>query len=229
MENFKRFALYYAPPAGAFAEMAAAWLGWDAAAGRTVAQPDLPGLPGPAATLTAAPRKYGFHGTLKPPFRLAEGVGAADLHAGCQALAARLAPVEMSHIALTRIGGFLCFTAQGDTAPLQAFAAEVVADLDRFRAPLTEAEIARRRPDRLSPRQKALLDQWGYPYVMEEFQFHLTLTDDLAPDVADATARVLEPHFAPILPQPFRIDDLCLFGEAADGQFHILHRYPLSA
>ena len=67
----KRYAVYYAPQARGFAMAAASWLGWDLLAGRTVAQPV---LPVPLADWTAEPRKYGFQGTLKPPFRLIEGV-----------------------------------------------------------------------------------------------------------------------------------------------------------
>ena len=36
----KRYAIYYAPPPGGFAQAGAAWLGWDAASGQPVAQPD---------------------------------------------------------------------------------------------------------------------------------------------------------------------------------------------
>lgn len=225
MEKMKRFAVYYAPPAGAFADRASAWLGWDAAAGRAVPQPDL-GLP--AAAITGEPRRYGFHGTIKPPFRLAEGRDAAALRAALAALAARLAPVELPGLRLTNLDGFLALVPEGDTAALRALAAEAVRALDPFRAPLTAAEIARRRPERLSPRQRALLDRWGYPFVMEEFRFHVTLTDRLpAPQAADAERR-LAAHFAPVLPRPFRLEALCLFGEAEDGRFHLLHRYPLS-
>jgi hypothetical protein len=38
----------------------------------------------------------------------------------------------------------------------------------------------------------------------------------------------LAAHFAPVLPHPFRIEDLCLFGEDAAGRFHLLHRYALA-
>lgn len=116
---------------------------------------------------------------------------------------------------------------QGDTGPLQALAARVVTGLDHFRAALIPAEIARRRPDRLALRQAELLGLWGYPYVLEEFQFHLTLSDDLSPEVADATARALMPYLEPVLPRPFRIEDLCLFGEDAKGRFHLLERFAL--
>lgn len=223
----KRYAIYYAPEAGAFADAAAAWLGWDVQAGQAVAQPQLD-LPQPLADITAEPRKYGFHGTIKPPFRLAEGVTPDLLQATCASLAASLRPVTLPGLQMVNLEGFLALVPQGDTAALQALAAEVVRVLDPYRAPLTAAEIARRRPDRLTPRQRDLLAVYGYPYVMEEFRFHLTLSGPLGDDeaiVTEAAAR----HFAGMVPQPFRLADLCLFGEDAMGRFHLLHRYALTA
>lgn len=225
MDMMKRYAVYYAPPQGTFASRASAWLGWDAATGQPLTPPEL-GLP--AAEITRDPRKYGFHGTLKPPFRLAEDRDAEGLHRAMTDLAGRLAPVTLPGLRLASLGGFLALVPKGDTAPLQALAATVVAALDGFRAPLTEAEIARRRPEHLTPRQRELLRLWGYPYVMEEFRFHLTLTDRLEEPLAGEAARILDAHFAPVLPQPFKVSELCLFGEAEDGRFHLLHRYTLS-
>lgn len=143
-------------------------------------------------------------------------------------LAGNLAPVSLPGLRLARIGGFLALVPEGDAAPLAALAARVVAELDPFRAPLTGSEIARRRPERLSPRQRELLDLWGYPFVMEEFRFHLTLTDRLEPACADRTEAALTAFFAPVLPRPFQLRDLCLFGEGRDGLFRLLHRYTLS-
>lgn len=228
MKQMKRYAIYYAPEAGLFAEQAAAWLGWDAASGTAVPQPDLPALPRPLSVLTAEPRKYGFHGTLKPPFRLAEGETPQGLMAAVAALAARLPACEMDGLALTRLGRFLALCPTGDTAGLEHLAAEVVRRLDSFRAPLTEDEIARRRPERLTHRQRELLDLWGYPFVMEEFRFHLTLTGGLDPWEMPVVETALIERFAPVQPAPFRVSDLCLFGEAEDGRFHLLHRYALT-
>lgn len=228
MENFARYAIYYAPAPGAFADFAACWLGWDAVAGREMPHPALPGLSRPLADLTAAPRKYGFHGTVKPPFHLAPGTDVAGLHQAAKALCAGLAPVSLPGLALHRLGGFVALTPEGDQTALAALAARVVEGLDAFRAPPTEAEIARRRPERLNPRQRRYLAQWGYPYVMDEFQFHLTLTDDIGPALADEVETVLSPLLPGILPRPFVVDDLCLFGQATDGRFHLLHRYTLS-
>lgn len=226
MSDYKRFAVYYAPEPGALADFAAAWLGWDPVAAVPVAHPDLPGMPLPVAEITATPRKYGFHGTLKPPFRLTGT--REDLEADLAALAARLAPAEMPGLELSRLGAFLALTPRGDTAPLAVLAAACVRELDSHRAPPGEAELERRRKARLSPRQEDYLAQWGYPYVLDEFRFHLTLTGRLAPDAGEAVATALRPTVAPLLPEPFRVSHLCLFGEAEDGYFHLLHRYALT-
>lgn len=224
----KRYAIYFAPRPGPFARAAAHWLGWDPASGQACAQPSLAPLPRPLADMTAAPRRYGFHGTLKPPFRLAGGCDAEGLREALDTLAARLAPVSLPGLRLNLLSRFLALTPEGDTTALNTLAARTVEALEPFRALLTEAEIARRRPALLSPRQRDLLAQFGYPYVMEEFHFHLTLSDALTPDEAAILAPLAETHFAPVLPHPFSVADLCLFGEDGEGRFHLLHRAALA-
>ncbi|MDB5659906.1 MAG: hypothetical protein JWS10_2521 [Cypionkella sp.] len=224
----KRYAVYYAPKAGAFAEAAAAWLGWDAQKGCAVGQPAV-ALPRSLANITAEPRKYGFHGTLKPPFRLADGVSFDDLSNAVASVAARLHPLVMAGLEMVNLQGFLALVPQGDLAPLQALAAEVVGLLEPCRAALSPPEIARRKPDSLTVRQRELLAIYGYPYVMEQFRFHLTLTGTLADAELAAVTRAALAHIKAVLPRPFRLDDLCLFGEDDRGQFHLLHRYSLSA
>lgn len=228
MSGYRRYAIYYAPRAGAFADAMASWLGWDVEKGRAVAHPELAGLPASVADLTAAPRKYGFHGTIKAPFRLAEGVSEADLQREVAALAAALPALRMPGLALHRLKGFLALLAEGEETELLALGAEVVSRLDHLRAPLTEAEIAKRRPERLTPRQRNLLEVWGYPHVMEEFRFHLTLSGDLSEGLADQVAKVLRPWVEPVLPRPFVIEDLCLFGEDGEGRFHLVSRHALT-
>lgn len=228
MDGFRRYAIYFAPRDGAFAGAVASWLGWDPVAGAAVAHPRLDGLPAPVEMLTAEPRKYGFHGTIKAPFRLAQGVGRGDLEFAVARLAARLAPVVMPGLRLAALKGFVALLPEGDESDLLELGAEVVTRLDPLRAALTGAEVAKRRPERLSARQRALLDQWGYPYVMEEFRFHLTLTGNLDEMQEQAVIAVLEPWLAPILPRPFVIEDLCLFGEDAAGRFHLLSRHALT-
>lgn len=225
MNRMKRYAVYYAPEPGRFAAAAAGWLGWDAAGGRSVAQP---ALPVPLADWTTEPRRYGFHGTLKPPFQLAEGVTPDQLAAALTDLARTLPAVTMAGLELVELDGFLALVPVGDPAPLGALAAAVVSGLDRFRASLTETEVARRSPHRLTPRQRDHLAAYGYPFVMEEFRFHLTLSGRLSGTELAALRPLASDHFAPHLPLPFRIADLSLFGEAEAGRFHLLHRAPLA-
>lgn len=227
MNQMKRYAVYFAPRPGAFADRAGDWLGRDVETGAVRPQPDLPGLPAPAANLTVAPRRYGFHGTIRAPFRLGDGVTPAAVAERVAQLAAAHAPVICDGLHLQNLHGFLALTPHGDQSALLDLGAAVVRGTNDLRAPLTAAEIARRAPETLSPRQRQLLDDWGYPSVMEAFRFHLTLTDSLPPATAQATLPVLQAHLAPVLPRPFVLQDLCLFGEYADGLFHLLHRYAL--
>jgi putative phosphonate metabolism protein len=225
MEQMKRYAIYFAPPAGPLMQAAADWLGWDVEGGRTVPQPPIAGL----ADATAAPRKYGFHATLKAPFRLAEGVQPDDLAEAMAAQAAHLAPVTLDGLRIDVLAGrFLALRPEGDETALRDLCAEVVTRFEPFRAPLTTEEIARRNLSGLSPRQQELTARFGYPYVLEEFRFHMTLTGDLpAPDLARFAAEA-EAWFGPHLTRPFPIGQICLYGEDQAGRFHLLSRHTLS-
>ena len=128
---------------------------------------------------------------------------------------------------LTRLASFLALRPTGDLTALNQLAAAITSGLDAHRAPLTEAEIARRNPDRLTPYQRDMLDKWGYPHVMEDFRFHITLTSSLPDETLAEVEQVLHPHLEPILPRPFVIRQICLFGEQQDGSFRLMKRYPL--
>lgn len=226
MTNFKRFAVYYAPEPGPLADFGATWLGWDLAMGQPAAHPEIEGLD--IAALSATPRKYGLHGTIKPPFHLADGCDPEGLHSAMSALCNDLAPLSLGGLALTRLGGFLALTVTGDTTPMNVLAAHVVKTLDHFRAPPSDTELTRRRRANLSPRQEELLTLWGYPYVMEEFRFHITLTGKMPRDQAEAVRQRILPVIEPLLPRSFSVNSLCLVGEDDNGMFHLIHRYALS-
>ncbi|EAQ13337.1 putative phosphonate metabolism protein [Maritimibacter alkaliphilus HTCC2654] len=228
MEQFHRYAVYYAPDRGPFARFAAEWLGWCPLSGIEKPHPDVAGLPRPVEEITRTPRKYGFHGTIKPPFRLADGSSPEALQDDLSALARRLTPVRMGGLALKRLGGFVALVPEGDTSALAQLAGEVVEALDHHRAPAPASEIQRRRAAGLTPRQDELLMRWGYPYVMDEFRFHLTLTGKLDPDEAARTMAALDPYLTPLLPRPFALRDLCLFGEDETGRFQLIQRYALT-
>ncbi|SLN48349.1 hypothetical protein PSA7680_02485 [Pseudoruegeria aquimaris] len=226
--RFRRYAIYYTPETGPLASFGATWLGWDSAAGRRVAHPPAMGLPLPVEKLTERPRKYGFHGTLKPPFRMADGQDEDSLIAALETFAQSAAPVWIDALELARIGGFVALVPKGEKAGLSDLAARVVTEFDGFRAPPTPEELARRRSAGLTPAQDVLLARWGYPYVMDEFRFHLTLTSPMPKDVAEAVRRALTPIVAPFLPIPFIVAQLTLLGEAEDGFFHEIKRFDLT-
>ncbi|MEM8578592.1 MAG: DUF1045 domain-containing protein [Pseudomonadota bacterium] len=222
--EFTRYAVYHtAAPHSALAAFGAAWLGWDSAAGQRVPHLDVPGLD--VAALTQRPRKYGFHGTIKAPFRLAPGRRAAELADDLDCLTARAAPVRLDGLHLARLGRFLALVPVGEDAALRALAAQAVTALDHLRAPLSEAERAKYAARRLRPEEAALLERWGYPFVMEAFRFHMTLTGPLADDRAVMDA--LAPHVAALPLRPYTIDALTMMGEAPDGQFHEIARFAL--
>lgn len=221
---FRRYAVYYTPE-GALAEAGAAWLGWDVAKGARVDHPSIDGLD--AVALTATPRKYGFHGTIKPPFFLEEGTTAAGMQDHLAELCAGLSPIALDGLELTSLSGFVALRPRGDQSGLAALASEVVTQLDGFRAAPTEDELARRRKGgSLTEAQERHLANWGYPYVMDQFRFHITLTGRVE-EPADIAAR-LAPYFAPHLPKPFHVDNLTLVGQDPDGMFHEIQRYSLT-
>lgn len=223
---FLRYAIFYTPPPGVLADFCASWLGWSSDTGQHVPHPE--GTGADIGTLTEVPRKYGFHGTLKAPFRLADGRNVDELSEALAAYAAAQPPLMLEQMALQHHHGFLALRPNGDVTALRALAADIVQHFDGFRAPATAAEMARRRQSGLSARQDQNLINWGYPYVLDDFHFHLTLSGRLDQTAGRATIKVLERLLTPLLPQPFPIDHLTLLGQDRDGFFHVLHRYALT-
>lgn len=223
-----RYAIYYTAPQGALADFGASWLGWDIATGQEVPHPKLPGLSrSEISEVTQTPRKYGFHGTIKPPFRLAEGCDAQGLLHAFERAAGEVSPVTLDGLKLAQIGRFLALVVDGDQAPLADLAGHMVATLDAFRAPASDAELARRRAAGLTPAQDQMLLKWGYPYVFDAFKFHLTLTGQLYTGHASQIRDALAPVLTPILPRPFVVGDLTLVGEDSAGRFHEISRVAL--
>ncbi len=225
MDLMQRYAVYYAPREGAFAFRAN-----DLAGPRARQRPRSAAAGasriGDPRDITAEPRRYGFHGTIRAPFRPADGVSEALIRSTVAGLAASLAPVTCAGLKVEVLQGFIALTPLGCEAALLQLGAAVVEGTNDLRAPLTEAEIARRRPDRLSPRQRELLDRWGYPHVMEEFRFHLTLTDRCW------TPNPSAPRWRAISGQCCRSPSwsrtCACSAKIASGRFHLLHRYALT-
>ena len=156
----------------------------------------------PIAAITEKPRKYGFHGTLKAPFRLAEGVRESDLVTEATGLVSSKPAFEMPALQITRLGSFLAFIPQQPSAELQQLASSLVRELDTLRAPLNDAELVRRRSAGLTPAQEMLLTKWGYPYVMDEFRFHLTLSGKLQATELQSLKSILQNHTSHLTQTP---------------------------
>ena len=231
MDGYDRYAVYVAPdadsPLGRFGN---AWLGFEPRSGVDLPRPALVGLTeSDIRRATVAPARYGFHATLKPPFALAEGADVAALDRAVAGLAAALAPVDIPALRLARIDRFLALVPARPVAALDALAAECVAALDRFRAPEGPDRVRRRRAG-LTDRQAALLAEWGYPYVLDEFRFHLTLSGPSAAAERASVAAALDKVLGDILAAPLPVRDLALFGDPGGGKrFRLVKRYPLTA
>lgn len=227
----RRFAIYFAPPpASALAELGAELLGRDPETGEARPQPRLDGLdPDRFHAITEDARHYGFHATLKAPFALAEGVSGEALHAAAEAFAVSRAPATGPALALASIGGFLALVPSAGAPAVHGLADACVEAFDRFRAPLTAAELERRRRSPLTPTQDRHLERWGYPYVFDEFRFHMTLTARLTDKAEhDRVRTLLAERTAPVCIDPLRIDAIAVY-EQADRQspFLVTGRYPL--
>jgi putative phosphonate metabolism protein len=220
-----RIAIYYAPLSDdPLTTLSASWLGRDPITNAPVQQPALDGI----AEVTAEPRLYGFHATLKPPMRLLDGTEWRDLVGTMRGLAADVAPFALPPLAVADLDGFLALREMVPCPPLQALADACVERLDLFRAPLSADELTRRRRAKLSAEQDAMLMRWGYPYVFDSWFFHMTLTRRLSDAEKPGIRTAAEAWFAPALAVGRSVEDICLFTQAEpDGEFTMSERFRL--
>ncbi|MGY4347900.1 putative phosphonate metabolism protein [Bradyrhizobium sp. GM7.3] len=188
MTSFPRYAIYFAAGSdSALTRFGAELLGYDAYTGNELPFPaDASRLAPDWRDVTADPRKYGFHATLKAPMALASDRREVELVAACATFAGRARAIPVIRPVVDSISGFIAVIPGEPVGELQQLAADCARDFDSFRAPLSAEDRARRKPEKLSERQRHYLDRWGYPYVMEEFRFHMTLTGRLDVEAARA-------------------------------------------
>lgn len=226
-----RYAIYLAPPADTpLWAFGSSIIGYDAEMGVELVPPDLSGFdPVTWHELTAEPRRYGFHGTLKAPFRLADGKDEAALVTAVEALAHGHHVFELAGLEVQALGSFIAIVPGRPVPALLDLAADAVRELEPFRAPLSEAEVARRRPERLSQHQRELLEIYGYPYVLDEFRFHMTLTGSLAEDVRPHALNALSDAFAAANANlPVTVSDIAIYRQdEPSARFRLRHRAPL--
>jgi hypothetical protein len=231
--NPYRCAVYFVPEVhGDWWHAGSQWLGRCAASGVTYPPPVIDGVDATVfQACTADPRRYGWHATLKAPFRLAAGQSLLTVQSALRDLAHRLPAFDMPPLQVTRMGSFLALVPQGDLSQIQATAAACVTELHPLAEALSVADLARRRKTRLTPEQDRLLLAWGYPWVLDEFRFHMSLTgplNDLSPDAQNAVQAAASAHFE-VLPT-CRFGHLALFVEPQAGaSFELVDTMALSA
>ncbi|MBB2196860.1 MAG: DUF1045 domain-containing protein [Gluconacetobacter sp.] len=214
-----RYALYYAPePSDALWRAGCAWLGRDPATGLPV---EMPGL-ARRAPLTRSATRYGFHATLKAPMAL-NGPVTAFLD-DVAAFAASSSPFALPALRIVEEGGFTALRPAAPCPALQAFGDDCVRVFDTHRRPEDPQRTAE-RAGRCTDRQKALLHRWGYPYVFDEWHFHMTLADSvLPPDIRGE----MDALFTPALARERMVASLCVFHEPRPGApFTLLARCAL--
>lgn len=225
-----RYAIYYAPgPEEALHARASAWLGRDAITGEALARPEVPALSDlDLDALTADPRHYGFHATLKAPFELAPEKTEGDLLDAFHAFAAG-EPAFAADVTPQGLSAFIAFRLTGPSPAMQALHEGCVRAFEAYRAPLSEADLARRRKAGLSPVQDERLVAFGYPYIFEDFRFHMTLTGAVRDEALRSriTAALVE-HFAAVS-GVHHVDRLSLFKQETRGaDFHVLAQTALA-
>ena len=222
MTPFPRYAIYYTSAPGSDLErFGAQLLGYDAFGGKELPFPSgiIQSIPD-WRDLGRDPRKYGFHATLKAPLSLAPGKSEAELLAACAAFAATPRAIPVIRPVVGSISGFIAVIPADPPPELIQLAADCVSEFDLFRAPLTEPDRARRNPSQLTPRQREHLDRWGYPYVMDDFRFHMTLTGRLEVERCESLLKMLADRFAVIELPTLPIDRIAVF-----RQEHVFSRF----
>ncbi len=222
-----RYALYFTPPKDdPLTGAASIWLGRDAFTGEAYPAPEEDGMPAAEQfELTADPRRYGFHATIKAPFALASSVTERDLIAVVEDFAGRTPAFDVPELVLGQIGRFFALVPGFMHAPLQDFAASVVKSFEPFRAALSEADVTRRKPEQLTESQRSNLMRWGYPYVMGDFGFHMTLTGQVPEERSALMKSILEKRFADFIGRPLSISGLAVFIEEERGALFKIHSW----
>jgi hypothetical protein len=193
-----RYAIYYVPVAGSdFFRFGSAVLGYDCYSGETVERPpDLDIEPELWDKLTAEPRRFGFHATLKAPFHLSSSCKEAQLVSALHSFAGLGHAIPALTPAIRMLSGFAAVVPSAYSAAADTLAANSTTIFDAFRAPMSAQERARRVALGLNQAQIKKLDRWGYPYLFSDFRFHMTLTGKVGVQhrghVIDALQRVFQ-------------------------------------
>ncbi|GLQ86855.1 DUF1045 domain-containing protein [Dyella flagellata] len=213
-----RYAVYFCPTAGSeLGTFGHDWLTTDAIAGIAAER---------LRTLTSNVHRYGWHATLCAPFALAEQASYDELRSQVADIAQHTQTIELP-LHLQRLAGFLALRPSADERDINRLAEQCTRRLKALRAPTTEAAW-QRRAAKLDATELALFRQFGYPYVLDRYRFHLTLCAAASEEEESALRAWLSPRVASL--PPARIDALTICREAEPGQpFEPFERFALGA
>jgi hypothetical protein len=219
-----RYAIYFIPSADSPTyQRVSAWLGYSILQEQTLSQRELPADLHEFRGFTRHAALYGCHATLKPPFRLRAGLKEKHLLKIFKHFCRICRPIRCSGLRVDSIGRFLALTQSKNSKKLDELATDCVQTFDLFRDEISEAGFNKRQPEKLSPNQLKMLQQWGYPFVLDEFRFHITLSDPLPESSLSACKKALNNFLLPTFSDSFVIDSLSLCHQAHAGEpFRVL-------
>ncbi|WP_273242508.1 DUF1045 domain-containing protein [Hyphomonas atlantica corrig.] len=227
MNQAPRYAIYYTPAAQhPLYQLGSEWLGRDAYTGRYVTRREFSDLSEEDIDrLTSSPSHYGFHATMKAPFELRAGRTEAELLAHLEKFVVKQSAFDV-RLAVRPLGQFLALRMTENTEAMRSLHEGCVKDFDRFRAPLCYDDIERRRKANLSPKQDVRMLEWGYPYIFEDFRWHMTLSGRILSDnTRDKLLKLLEDLFQPVLAECHRVDGIAIFRQVdRHAPFNIIAR-----
>jgi hypothetical protein len=161
---------------------------------------------------------------------LAQGVDEEALIAAMRRYSDTAPSAAIEGLSVASIGPFLALRPIGDSAALNALASDIVRHFEPFRAPLTAPDRERRLKSPLTERQTDYLDRFGYPYVHEEFRFHMTLSGPLHADDRDVMLEFLSAACkAEVETMPLAINRIVLFRQNdPSSRFRIVNSVELA-
>lgn len=237
MKKYSRYAIYYAPPKeSSLEEFGRYWFGWDPLNAKLINNKrrinylnrfGIKNLINIDKNVLIA-KKYGFHGTLIPPFKLNKNYSTNTLFKKTEEIAKKLKKFKFYKFKLKKINNFYAFVQNKKNNKINKLSNRLVRELFKFRSPLTKKEIDRRNPSKLSKLQLNILYKWGYPYLMSEFNFHMTLASEVTGNKLYLELKKIERNKEIILNEINNFDKIYIFGENQKGMFENLENFSLS-
>jgi len=236
MKKYSRYAIYYAPPKeSSLEEFGRYWFGWDPLNAKLINNKrrinylnrfGIKNLINIDKNVLIA-KKYGFHGTLIPPFKLNKNYSTNTLFKKTEEIAKKLKKFKFYKFKLKKINNFYAFVQNKKNNNINKLSNRLVRELFKFRSPLTKKEIDRRNPSKLSKLQLNILYKWGYPYLMSEFNFHMTLASEVTGNKLYLELKKIERNKEIILNEINNFDKIYIFGENQKGMFENLENFSL--